>query len=77
LQVCFNIISLCFFCREQQEKNVLQVKVESLSAELNELSQEMFNFKQKQTDSLSFTSKLTEKNTKIQSENSVLNEKVI
>jgi hypothetical protein len=36
----------------------------------------MENFKRKETENLLFTSKLTEKNTKLQSENSILNEKV-
>ena len=36
----------------------------------------MENFKRKETENLLFTSKLTEKSTKLQSENSTLNEKV-
>ena len=36
----------------------------------------MKNFKQKESENLLFTSKLTEKSTRLQSENSILNEKV-
>ena len=63
-------------CREQQEKNVLTTKYETITTELNDLTLEMDILKKKESENLSFTSKLTEKNTKLQSENSILSEKV-
>lgn len=48
----------------------------SLTAELNELQIEMKQSQEKQNELLSFTAKLTEKNTQLQSENTVLKEKL-
>ena len=65
-----------FIYREQQEKKLIESKFEALNIELNDLNHEMKNFKQKESENLLFTSKLTEKSTRLQSENSILNEKV-
>ena len=67
---------ICVILREQHEKKLLQAKLDELQNEINELNQEMFNSKQKQSELLGFTAKLTEKNTKLQSDNQLLNEKV-
>ena len=48
----------------------------SLTAELNELQTEMKQSQEKQNELLAFTAKLTEKNTQLQSENTVLKEKL-
>lgn len=47
-----------------------------MTNDLNELDTEMKQNKDKQNELLAFTSKLTEKNTKLQSENTILNEKL-
>ena len=47
-----------------------------LTSELNDLQLEMSSYQEKQNELLSFTAKLTEKNTHLQSENSLINEKL-
>jgi len=62
--------------KEQQEKKCVAAKCDALVAELSESSSELQVFRNKQAELLDFTSKLTEKNTILQSENSGLVEKV-
>lgn len=58
------------------EKTKLDQKVKLLTSELSEIQTEMKSSQEKQTELLNFTSKLTEKNINLQSENTSLNEKV-
>lgn len=61
---------------EKTEKTNLEQKIKVLTEELKEVQEEMESGQKKQNELLSFTSKLTEKNTILQSENTTLSEKL-
>ncbi|CAF1025792.1 unnamed protein product [Brachionus calyciflorus] len=62
--------------KDMEEKKEMEHKLILYKTEISELEQEMALNKNKQNELLAFTSKLTEKNTLLQSENSILSEKL-
>jgi chromosome segregation ATPase len=62
--------------KEIEEKNFLLEKIEMLNGELNEAQMELNDLRKKQNELLELTSKLTEKNIQLQSENSKLKDQV-
>ena len=62
--------------REQLEKENLETKFKLLNSELIDLQFDMSVSQEKQNELLSFTSKLTAKNSQLQSENTTLTEKL-
>lgn len=72
----FLLIRLFLFFRDFECKKDLEHQVILFKSELSDLEQELEINKAKQNELLEFTSKLTEKNTQLQFENSALSEKL-
>jgi predicted nuclease with TOPRIM domain len=68
---------LSFILREQNEKTNIEQKLAAVSTELIDLQLELNVNQEKQNELLAFTSKLTEKNTSLQSENAAITEKLL